>query len=108
MNSLRNVKLAGQKYYKRLNEAEEQEEAEDAQSGDYPPPSCDPRRQSNNIHVSRTDPDAKLSTKHGRPIALNYLLKLAWMYPLISYVAHSAYMQHKGLPMHAIYIGANY
>ena len=77
MNSLRNVKLAGQKYYKRLNEAEEQEEAEDAQSGDYPPPSCDPRRQSNNIHVSRTDPDAKLSTKHGRPIALNYLAQIS-------------------------------
>lgn len=76
MHSLRNVKLASQKYYKQLNDAEEQE-SQDVHSCAYPAASHDPRRQSNNIHVSRTDPDAKLSTKHGRPITLNYLAQIS-------------------------------
>lgn len=74
MNSLRNVRLVSQKYYKRLNDSEEKEEV---QADDYFPESNDPRRQANIKRVSHTDPDAKLSTKQGRPIALNYQAQIS-------------------------------
>ncbi|MCE8488728.1 transposase [Bacteroides thetaiotaomicron] len=74
MNSLRNVRLVSRKYYKRLNDSKEKEEV---QADDYPPESNDPRRQTNIKRVSHTDPDAKLSTKRGRPMALNYQAQIS-------------------------------